>query len=59
MKAFYLLFLLYFCITASARDSMEVIPRETSFENYDLLIVAAVGLALLIAFYFLWRQRKK
>lgn len=50
-----------FLISAFAQDSVDamVVPRETSFENYNLLVIALVGLALLIAIYFIWRRRKK
>ena len=32
---------------------------ETSFENYELLIVAILGLLLLIGFRFWFRRRRK
>lgn len=60
MKAFLAFLCLLFFAPAMAQDSVDVVtPRETSFENYDLLILALVTLAVLIAIYFLWRRRKK
>lgn len=44
-------FVSYICLA-------QVEPRETSYENYDLLVIALIGLAVLIALYFLWRRRR-
>jgi LPXTG-motif cell wall-anchored protein len=47
-------------ITTIAQDSLQPIEpdMETSFENTELLIVALIGLALLLALYFFFRRRR-
>jgi hypothetical protein len=59
------LLLIYFSILSlfsiAQADSIRTIEpdQETSFENYELLIVAILGLLLLIGLRFwYWRKRK-
>lgn len=44
-----------------AQDTLPppITNRETSFDNYELLVIALIGLALLLALYFMWRRRRR
>ncbi len=48
-------------VVALAQDSLQPVEpdKETSFENTELLFVALVGLALLLALYFFFRRRRR
>ena len=41
-----------------AQDTPVEPGMETSFDNTELLVVALVGLALLLALYFFFRRRR-
>jgi LPXTG-motif cell wall-anchored protein len=59
MKRFSLLLAILISCAVLAQDSSRIVePQETSFEDYDLLWMAAVGLVLLIGLYFLFRRTR-
>ena len=62
MKLFFLfcfVFLSHVCFAQI--DSIRVIEpdKETSFENYELLIIAVLGLLLLMGIRFLFKRTRK
>ena len=57
--SFYFLFLSLF-VQAQTDSIREVEPdRETSFENYELLIIAILGLVLLMGLRFWFKRTRK
>jgi hypothetical protein len=49
-----------FVLAAQSNPVREVEPdRETSFENYELLLIALLGLLLLIGLRFWFRRTRK
>ena len=47
------------CLLAQDTANSVEPDMETSFENTELMIVALIGLALLLALYFFFRRRRK
>jgi LPXTG-motif cell wall-anchored protein len=59
MKRFIVLPAILVSAVIQAQDSSVVVePQKTSFEDYDLLWMAAVGLVLLVGLYFLFRRTR-
>ncbi|HVK96765.1 MAG TPA: LPXTG cell wall anchor domain-containing protein [Flavisolibacter sp.] len=59
-KLLFFITALIFVIISKAQDTARIIePRQTSEENYDLLLIAVIGLLMLIALYFLFRKTRK
>jgi len=62
MKYLFLLASFFFSVflLAQTDNIREIEPdRETSFENYELLIIAVLALLLLIGIRFLFRRTRK
>lgn len=65
MKGLLTLCLLFYCFFAAAQaDSANGLrpvepDQETSFENYELLIIAVVGLLLLMGLRFWFKRTRK
>jgi hypothetical protein len=58
---FILLFHLTSLIATAQVDSLRVIEpdKETSFENYELLIIAVAGFLLLLFVYFFFKRSRQ
>jgi hypothetical protein len=58
---FILLFQLLTTIATAQLDSIRVIEpdKETSFENYELLIIAIAGFLLLLFVYFFFKRSRQ
>lgn len=63
MKYLFLVYFSFFAVAGFAQpiDSVRVIEpdRETSFENYELLILAILGLLLLMGIRFWFKRTRK
>ncbi len=59
MKKVFSFLLLILPFLVFAQDTPVEPGMETSFDNTELLVVALVGLALLLALYFFFRRRRK
>jgi len=60
-KALLSLYFLLITALASAQDSTKPVEpeMETSYENYELLIIALVGLVILLLIYFYFRRTRR
>ncbi|MGZ5286978.1 MAG: LPXTG cell wall anchor domain-containing protein [Flavisolibacter sp.] len=58
-KIFSFLLLVLFPLLLLAQNTPVEPGMETSFDNSELLVVALVGLALLLALYFFFRRRRR
>lgn len=59
MKKFVFLLILAFPFLGISQETPVEPGMETSFDNTELLVVALVGLALLLALYFFFRRRRR
>jgi LPXTG-motif cell wall-anchored protein len=65
MKRLIFFYLLLINVAASAQNTPATNPKlpepdlETSYDSEEILIIALVGLALLLALYFLFRRTRR
>ena len=61
MKFLFFILFSFLCMAMYAQDSLRQIEpgQETSFENYELLIIAVLGLLILIGLRFWFKRTRK